>query len=124
MASTYSAEMPSVKTESGRKALNRGDPIIKVESDVAGATPETLSDGDVYEDAGDLDFARAEQGLYLTRIPISLWESWSNIDDDQEIQLGIIRVEGALNDIKRVCYSLALTPKCLAHKAILNPESR
>lgn len=79
---------------------------IKVEPPSAAASPAEPSDEDIYEDAGDLDFSRAVQGLYLGRIPKYLWESWSNIGDDEEIELGTIRVEGSLADIKRVIKQL------------------
>ena len=87
----HGASMPGVKMEA--------DSWIKAE-------PETSSamqmDEDIYEDAGDLDFAAASQGLYLTRLPKMLWESWSQLDDEQEIRLGMVRVEGSLDEIKRV----------------------
>ncbi|KAI4133917.1 MAG: hypothetical protein LQ341_006106, partial [Variospora aurantia] len=42
---------------------------IKVEPPSAATSPADPSDEDIYEDAGDLDFSRAVQGLYLGRIP-------------------------------------------------------
>ena len=68
----------------------------------APASPSAQSDEDIYEDAGDLDFAGTTQGLYLTRIPKYLWETWSKLKDDDEIRIGTIRVEGSLEDPKRV----------------------
>lgn len=61
-----------------------------------------LDEDDLYEDAGDLDFTNGGQNVWLSRIPRSLWEHWSKIDDDEEIQVGTIRIEGDPNDIKRV----------------------
>lgn len=80
---------------------NGQDSKIKPEPEGVGASP-AAQDDDVYEDAGDLDFSGAEPGLYLTRIPKFLWEQWSKLDDNQEIQIGTLRVEGDLSDIKRV----------------------
>ncbi|KAL9030560.1 MAG: hypothetical protein Q9196_001321 [Gyalolechia fulgens] len=95
----------------GLKAEQDGAPDgarIKVEPPSTAASPAAHSDDDIYEDAGDLDFSQAVQGLYLSRIPKYLWKSWSKLKDDQEIRLGTIRVEGDLDDVKRM--SLLLTP--------------
>lgn len=75
---------------------------IKVEPPSNAASPADHSDEDIYEDAGDLDFSHAVQGLYLSRIPKYLWDSWSKLGDDEEIEIGTIRVEGNLDDVRRV----------------------
>ena len=80
---------------------NSQEPQIKPDPDSLGGSP-AAQDEDVYEDAGDLDFSGTEPGLYLTRIPKFLWERWSKLDDNQEVQIGTLRVEGNLGDIKRV----------------------
>jgi hypothetical protein len=59
-------------------------------------------DEDIYDDDGDLDFSNAGQNVWLSRIPRSLWEHWASLDDDEEIQIGTMRIEGPPNDIKRV----------------------
>ncbi|OKL58405.1 hypothetical protein UA08_06093 [Talaromyces atroroseus] len=69
-----------------------------------------LSDEDIYEDTGDLDFAQAGQNVWLTRIPADLWKHWSQLDDDEEIQIGTVRVEGEPHDIKRISLRLNGTP--------------
>ncbi|KAL8733976.1 MAG: hypothetical protein Q9166_001737 [cf. Caloplaca sp. 2 TL-2023] len=97
-------------------AMNGDNAYVKVEPPSAAASPAAHSDEDMYEDAGDLDFSRAAQGLYLTRIPKYLWESWSNLDGDEEIQIGTVRVEGALEDVKRM--SLILAPNVSTQKNI------
>ncbi|KAL1988997.1 hypothetical protein VTN96DRAFT_5760 [Rasamsonia emersonii] len=81
-------------------------PYIKPDPDSREAHAGALSDEDIYEDAGDLDFSQAGQNVWLTRIPKSLWEHWSKLDDDEEIQIGTIRVEGDPTDIKRVSLRL------------------
>ena len=103
MTNIYGVDAPSIKVEPAQPALNGQDPRIKPDPDSLGASPAPQLDDDIYEDAGDLEFSGAEQGLYLTKVPKFLWESWSKLDDNQEIQIGTIRVEGNLNDIKRVC---------------------
>jgi transcription initiation factor TFIIF subunit beta len=68
--------------------------FIKPDPDTKGASPAFLADDDIYEDAGDLEFNRdpAWQGLYLARVPKGVWEAWSKLDDDAEIELGTIRI--------------------------------
>ena len=103
MTSAYGT--PSIKVE-GAGLQNGQGPAIKPEPGSTGASPEGLEE-DIYEDAGDLDFTQASQAAYLTRLPKWLWEAWSKLDDDAEVQVGTIRVEGAPGDIKRVshgCY--------------------
>ncbi|BAE55639.1 unnamed protein product [Aspergillus oryzae RIB40] len=76
-------------------------PYIKPDPDSKDAVLADIDDQDLYEDAGDLDFSNASQSVWLSRIPRTLWEHWSNLDDDEEIQIGTVRIEGPLNDIKR-----------------------
>lgn len=80
-------------------------PYIKPDPDSREGPAGALSDEDIYEDAGDLDFSQAGQNVWLTRIPKTLWEHWSKLDDDEEIQIGTIRVEGDPTDIKRVFFN-------------------
>ena len=77
-------------------------PMIKPDPDAKEVSPGSISDEDIYEDAGDLDFSNAALNVWLSRIPRPLWENWSNIDDDEEIELGKIRIEGDPKDPKRV----------------------
>ena len=90
--------MTSIKPEPGQLLESK----IKPDPDSIGNSPAAQTDEDIYEDTGDLDFAGSDQGFYLTRLPKFLWDSWSKLDDNQEIQIGTIRVEGGLNDVKRV----------------------
>ncbi|KAL8772331.1 MAG: hypothetical protein Q9209_002543 [Squamulea sp. 1 TL-2023] len=105
-----------VKMETPGLAVNGINGNIKLEPPSAAASPAAHSDDDIYEDAGDLDFSRAVQGLYLARIPKYLWEAWSTLDDDEEIQIGTVRVEGGLEDVKRM--SLLLSPHVATQKDI------
>ena len=102
MATTYASDVPSIKAE---KPMNGQTPQMKPEPDSLGASPTAHTDDDLYEDAGDLEFAGADQGLYLTRVPKFLWERWSQLDDNQEITIGTVRVEGGPEKIKRVRHS-------------------
>jgi len=93
MTTLNGAGIPSVKLET-----NGEEPQIKQDPDFIGASPAALSDDDIYEDAGDLDLYSVHQGVWLTRLPKFLWENWSKIDDDEEIQLGMIRIESPLGN--------------------------
>ncbi|KAI4183919.1 MAG: hypothetical protein L6R41_005097 [Letrouitia leprolyta] len=110
------AQLPGFKIEQDGSSAIGDSARIKVEPPSAAASPTAHSDDDIYEDAGDLDFSQAAQSLYLSRIPKYLWESWSKLEDDQEIHLGTIRFEGELDDIKRM--SLLLTPNVDDHLSV------
>ena len=107
MTTSYAADIPTIKVEPG--ASNGQTPRIKQDPDAALSSPAAHSEDDIYEDAGDLDFSTSEQSIFLTRVPKLLWECWSKLDDDQEISIGRIRVEGQSGDIKRVCVEAALS---------------
>lgn len=85
--------------------MNGQTALIKPDPDSIGASPAPRTDDDLYEDAGDLEFAGSDQALYLTRLPKFLWERWSQLDDNQEVTIGTVRVEGGLENIKRVRHS-------------------
>ncbi|PLN82749.1 transcription initiation factor IIF, beta subunit [Aspergillus taichungensis] len=93
--------MPPVKPDP-----DAASPYIKPDPDSKDAVHADIGDDDLYEDAGDLDFTNAAQSVWLSRIPRSLWQNWENLDDDEEIQVGTVRIEGPPNDIKRVSLRL------------------
>lgn len=100
--------VPQVKQDpDAQSPYIKSDPYIKQDPDSKDAVLADIDDEDLYEDAGDLDFTAANQNVWLSRIPRSLWEHWSHLsnsggDDDEEIQIGTMRIEGTPNDIKRV----------------------
>jgi transcription initiation factor TFIIF subunit beta len=59
-------------------------------------------------EAADLDFSNAQQQLWLTQIPRFLWETWSTIGLDEEIEIGTVRVEGPEQNPQRVCATVML----------------
>ena len=103
MTTTYSSDLPSIKVEN---PTNGQTSHVKPEPDSITNSPATHTDDDLYEDAGDLDFAGADQGLFLTRVPKFLWERWSQLDESQEVTIGMVRVQGGLANAKRVRDSL------------------
>ena len=63
--------------------------------------------------------------MYLARLPHSLWEAWSKLDDDAEIQIGTIRQWNEVGKdgvphvrfptemlLAAVLTALALSPSC------------
>lgn len=68
--------------------------MVKPDPDAPGASPAPLDD-DIYEEAGDLEFNADPRysKLYLARVPRYVWEAWSKLDEDAEIQIGTIRIE-------------------------------
>lgn len=103
-AANTRASAPGIKMEHGSmvQTANGADSNIKSEPGSRGVSPGGPSEEDIYEDAGDLDFAHAAQEIYLTRIPKFLWKPWSLLEADEEIHLGTVRVEGDLGKPKRV----------------------
>ena len=99
MTTAYGSDVPGIKVEN---PMDGQTPHIKPESGSLGASPAAHTDDDVYEDAGDLEFAGADQSFYLTRVPKFLWERWSQLDDNQEITIGTVRVEGGKESFKAV----------------------
>ncbi|KAJ2991470.1 hypothetical protein NUW58_g2497 [Xylaria curta] len=85
--------MASVKAE----PVIKPDPSIKPDPDAISALPSAMSDDDMYEDAGDLEFADlsamnpSAADVYLTHVPKYLHQAWAHMDDDEEIRIGTMR---------------------------------
>lgn len=76
------------------------EPGIKPDPEDAKPSPAALSDDDIYEDAGDLEFYtdKTVEGtknfagsIYMTHVPKYLYDAWEHLDDDAEIRIGTIR---------------------------------
>ena len=50
-----------------------------------------MLDDDDYEDTGELEFPEQQPEAWLARVPEILYQHWSKIDDDEEVQLGVVR---------------------------------
>ncbi|MCJ1288316.1 hypothetical protein MMC26_007671 [Xylographa opegraphella] len=105
MALDSNGDGPLIKMEHGQSIEPDINP--KAEFDVLSTGPQF--EEDIYEDAGDLDFTSSKQHIFLTRLPKFLWTSWSQMDDDTEIHLGTMRVEGDLDNPKRMSLLLSST---------------
>jgi len=99
MANVQGAAVPFVKADPDLKPLHGTGAIVNQEADLMDIP---TADDDIYEDAGDLDFSNSARGFYLTRIPTYLWESWSQLDENEEIRLGTVRIEGNFDSPNRV----------------------
>lgn len=67
---------------------------VKIKPDPATATGPSLMDEDDYEDTGELHIRgdRMSNQAWLAKIPKWLWEAWIDIAEDEEVELGKIRV--------------------------------
>ena len=83
------------------KAETDVGPQIKVEQDGSSPSPY-MDEDDIYEDAGDLDFSNAAQPILLTRLPPAIWNALNDMADDDEIEIGTVRIEGDILNAKRV----------------------
>jgi transcription initiation factor TFIIF subunit beta len=90
-------------SQKGEASMNKTEQeMIKSEQSNQRLTSIAQYEDDLYEDAGDVDFTDFAPAVYLARLPKFLWQTWSSLEDGQEIELGTIRVEGGLEDPKRV----------------------
>lgn len=78
--------------------IKHEQPYIKPDPDAAEGSPSgAMDEDDLYEDAGDLEFfdATGAQGTldqaYLAKVPKEIWEAWSKLPDDAEIEVGTMR---------------------------------
>ena len=115
MASVSAPDIFSLSNTLYDPNMNAQQPSIKLESHSLDEPTAVISDEDLYEDTGDLDYTGANQALMLTRIPKFLWESWTQLDDDDEIQLGTIKFEGSPEDPKRVCHPIEFSVWSRSH---------
>lgn len=96
MATLQGSGIPKVKIEGAPEQTIKPEPTDDTPS------PYVDDDEDMYEETGDVDFSQAQQQLWLSHIPKSLWEAISNLNDEDEIEIGTIRVEGPESNPSRV----------------------
>ncbi|TGZ83306.1 transcription initiation factor IIF, beta subunit [Ascodesmis nigricans] len=72
------------------------DPDINIKTEPTGAPPtikpEPVDDDSLYEDAGDLDLSAGTRDIWLVKLPAFITERWKDIDDDEEITLGTVKI--------------------------------
>lgn len=97
MATLQGSGIPRVKLESVPDMSIKPEPMEDTPS------PYIDEDEEMYdEDTGDLDFSQAQQQLWTSHIPKTLWEALSKLQDEDEIEIGTIRVEGPETNPSRV----------------------
>ena len=76
----------------------KAEPGIKPDPEDVKPSPAAMSEDDIYEDAGDLEFYtdgltpdNYAGSVYLTHVPKYLYDAWEHLDDDAEIRIGTIR---------------------------------
>lgn len=84
----------------------QSDGWVKPEPGHAEEALRSVPDEDIYEDAGDLDFTSGSRPLLLTRVPKFLWDSWNSMGEDEELQIGTLRIEGSTQMPTRVWCSV------------------
>ena len=90
MAGALGLAPGGIKSEPGF-AMN-----VKMEGDTIMTSPGAE---DIYEDdQGDIDFSHYSSDIFLARLPKYLWKSWDKLGDDEEIEIGTLRVEGPAED--------------------------
>ncbi|PNS18592.1 hypothetical protein CAC42_5131 [Sphaceloma murrayae] len=67
---------------------------VKIKADPANAHTPSMADEDEYEDTGELQIRGTadDDKAWLAKLPKWLWEAWSTIAEDEEIELGKVRV--------------------------------
>lgn len=103
MAAPHVQAEPSVKLEAGTKqepGLSSSD--IKTEPGFK-TEPGYADDDELYEDAGDLDVSNGDRAVWLVKLPQFLAERWRDVDEDEEIVLGTVKVDRNAPDQKNVC---------------------
>lgn len=108
--------------------MSSGVPSFKVENTDAPIKPEPLDDAsspiasdidgegggymdDTEVDDPELDLKSARQPLWITRVPHYMWDMLAQAKDDEEIELGTIRVEGTIEKPTRVSLMLNSLPR-------------
>lgn len=104
MATPHVQAEPSVKLEAAgikQEPPGLSSSEMKVEPGFK-AEPGYADDDELYEDAGDLDVSNGDRAVWLVKLPQFLAERWKDIDEDEEIVLGTVKVDRNAPDQKTV----------------------
>ncbi|MCJ1312866.1 hypothetical protein MMC25_006542 [Agyrium rufum] len=102
---------PSLKLEGEHGSYPES--AIKLEHELSN---EIQMDDDIYEDAGDLEFETFPPRAFLMRLPKILYKDLTSMDDDDEIEIGVLREEFDGQTVKR--RSLMLDQKLAQQKLV------
>ena len=92
---------PPIKAEPGMSSSSN-NPHVKAEPGMDSPNLK-MEDDDLYEDAGDLDTSRGDKPVWLVKLPSFLAERWKDLDDDEEITLGVVKIPPQTSDDPSVC---------------------
>ncbi|KAL2159320.1 hypothetical protein VTH06DRAFT_2755 [Thermothelomyces fergusii] len=67
------------------------EPQIKPDPDAGSSFVDEVDETPDLEFYDKLPDADAYSRMYLTRLPNYVWEAWSKLDEDEEIEIGTIR---------------------------------
>lgn len=76
---------------------------VNVKQEAESTAPTAFMDDDEDEDTGELQIPNPLNGIYLTWVPKMLWDSWASINEDEEIQVGLVRVWSPVGSERKVC---------------------
>ena len=115
MATLNGGNLPSVKMEDASSMM--------IKDELMDDAPSPDMEDDIYEDAGDLDFTNAQKRVWLSHIPRSLWETLSTLNGNDEIEIGILRIEGPENNPSRASLHLSKDAKSNADPRLDQPKT-
>lgn len=78
------ANMPPVKMETDSASTIKPDPDSTQE-------PQPMDEDDAFEDTGELELPAQPHKVWLLRVPKVLHKAWDVVNEDQEVQLGVLR---------------------------------
>ncbi|KAH8149625.1 uncharacterized protein LAJ45_06256 [Morchella importuna] len=88
--------MATVKPDPGTKLEPKSENQDIDMTSIPSIKPE--SDDELYEDAGDLDMVEGSKAVWLVKLPSFVAERWNDIDEDEEIVLGVVKVNPNNNE--------------------------
>jgi transcription initiation factor TFIIF subunit beta len=92
--------MATVKPDPGTKLEPKSENQDIDMTSIPSIKPE--SDDELYEDAGDLDMVEGSKAVWLVKLPSFVAERWNDIDEDEEIVLGVVKVNPNNNEQVRL----------------------
>jgi transcription initiation factor TFIIF subunit beta len=114
--------VPNIKLQSGVKLDDSVNHEPGISPSVGMVRPSYPDDDELYEDAGDLDISNGERAVWLVKLPQFLADRWKDIDVDEEIPLGVVKVDRNAPEQKQV-YKSFLWPSWVRRRILLMDKS-
>lgn len=64
---------------------------LRIQPDPDHPSPASQAVQEDFEDAGELEIPRVPKTAWLTRVPKILYDKWATIEEDEEVQIGVVR---------------------------------